>query len=55
VNARRKTLLVLLIPLFGVLLLGGIGEVEYALWLVLVAAWLNAFAWWAKASRQPPD
>ncbi|HSE10636.1 MAG TPA: hypothetical protein VLB29_18375 [Nocardioidaceae bacterium] len=39
----RYWLLVLLIPLFGVFLLGGIGTVELALWLALAALWTVAF------------
>ena len=39
----RYWLLVLLIPLFGVLMLGRIGTVELALWLALVAMWTVAF------------
>jgi hypothetical protein len=39
----RYWLLVLLIPLFGVLLLGRIGTVELALWLTLVVMWTVAF------------
>ena len=48
-TARRKLLLVLLIPLFGVFLLGPVfGTVEMFIWLAFAAAWLTAFLTWAK-------
>lgn len=49
-NTRGKSLLVVLVilvllpPALG----GGIGEVEVAIWLLLLVAWLCAFIWWAK-------
>jgi hypothetical protein len=44
VSSTRYWLLVLLIPLFGVFLVGfTIGLVELALWVVLAVVWLVAF------------
>ncbi len=51
-NTRRRTLLLLLIPLFGLLILApGVGVVELTLWLLLAAGWLAAFMTWAKPAR----
>ena len=48
-NRRRKSLLVvLLILVLAPIALGGIGTVELAIWLLLLVAWLLAFAFWAK-------
>lgn len=56
-NGRRSLLLVLLIPLFGVFLVGAtIGAVELGLWLALFVAWLVAFFSWGRpraAGRRP--
>jgi membrane protein DedA with SNARE-associated domain len=44
----RKVLLWSLLPLFALLIvagmLGGVGSVELSVWLVLLAAWIVAFA-----------
>lgn len=53
---RRRWLLVLLVPLFALPVLlapfGGIGEVEVALWILLMTGWVVAFLFWA---RPRPD
>ena len=51
---RRRWLLLGLLPLFGVLFLGGIGTVELVLWLALLAGWLLAFVTWGRGSHKAP-
>lgn len=47
-TSRRRLLLWLLIPLFGLLFVGLIGSVELLIWLGLTVAWLVAFFTWGK-------
>ena len=53
-NSRRRTLLILLPLLVGLLFLGQIGPVEVTIWFVLVGLWLYAFFGWARRAPAVP-
>lgn len=52
-TSRRKGMLALLVVLLAlpIVLGGGMGTVEVALWIALLVAWVGLFAGWAGRER----